>query len=300
MAPIVGCLARQPCLSIVSPVHHKELTLPSTCRLVSRTGFSTGSSFATADWCKAPRLRGASTVKSGSLRASAASTQSAEADTEQKKREELKSKLDSLLAATNGNLTEESKEVIAQLEKLNPTAEPAYHDELAHGHFIMANSTMTGVLYKGASLTLGRLAFNQFQPTSLKVKMLDVYNDVGVKDPADYNIITLFEVDEEGKPPLAGMCVSTAKCQTVSPQRVELEFVGTRIQPRYPEKDLEAWKAIVQDGNPTMTEDGIVSKELKAKGSLDFLYVDMDLRITIGNQGSIVVVRRLPQKEVSY
>jgi hypothetical protein len=70
----------------------------------------------------------------------------------------------------------------------------------------------------------------------------------------------------------------------------------------HPEKenDLRRWKEVFQEANPSMDERGFVTVQLPAaKGKLDLLYLDEEMRITKGNLGNVFVTNKLKQSAVS-
>ena len=215
-------------------------------------------------------------------------------------REQLKQKLSELLETTDGNLTDESKALIASLEKLNPTKEPATKPELYTGPFQMLNSSMQGVLYRGAVLTLGRCSFNMFQPAKLKIQMREVYNDVNLASEGAYDLGVEFTIVEDGSPPLRGLLLNRARCSPSGPAKLDIQFLGSVLMPQDSNIDLDAWREIFKV-NPEMDDKGFVRKDMPPlKNWLDVTYIDDDLRITHGGQGSIVVVKRLPESKIVY
>lgn len=197
-------------------------------------------------------------------RASAVSNEQEVAETEvsDSKRTQLKSVLMEYLAKTNGNFTDTSKEIIASLEQLNPSPDPADLPEKYKGNFIMLNSTMPGVLFKGATLTLGRATFNAFEPVKLQIRMEDVYNEVGVETESAYNVQVLFTIQEEGVKPMEGQLLTRAKYERVSPERLDVVFLSSAMMPRNPEKDLKDWIDFFGPVNPNIDENGVVAKDL--------------------------------------
>eukprot|EP00850_Spirogloea_muscicola_P002079 SM000008S22168 [mRNA] locus=s8:185057:187834:- [translate_table: standard] len=210
-------------------------------------------------------------------------------------RAELKEKLASLLEQTNGSLTDESLAVIASLEKLNPNPEPTNLPDLFTGHFQLLNSSMQGVLYRGAIVTLGRATFNAFRPNGLKICMREVYNDVGMARNDQYDVTLPFTIAEQGQPPLDGLIRNRAKYDVASAGRLNVVFESSALEPRH-SKDLKAWLELFKEHNSDMDDQGVYEVKLPpAKGWLDLTYLDDDYRITHGNLGTIVVVQRVPE-----
>jgi len=221
-----------------------------------------------------------------------------ESDVEMRKA--LKDKLSKLLLETDGNLTDESKAVIRELESLAPYPEPV-KPALWNGNFQLLNSSMQNVLYRGAIVTLGRATFNAFKPVDLKIRMEEVYNDVGIEFEDAYHVIIPFTVAQEDIPPLQGLLVNRARCHPSSQSRMEVEFLSSTLRPANENVDLTQWLQVFQKENSGMGDDGVLQKELPpAKGWLDITYSDEDFRITNGNFGTTVVVQRLKEPVVAY
>ena len=215
--------------------------------------------------------------------------------------ETLKSKLMEILGTTDGNMTDESKAIIESLEQANPVAAPASKPDLYDGHFQLLNSTMQGVLYRGAFITLGRATFNAFQPSSLQIQMHEVYNDVGVREPDAYDLALEFTIAQEGVPPLEGVIVNNARFEQEGSDRLSIVFLRSTLRPRNPERDLDAWLKIFKDSSIGMDEQGTFQKSLPpAKGWLDITYLDKDMRITRGNHGAVVVVKKLEKPAIVF
>lgn len=216
------------------------------------------------------------------------------AKTKESQRSELKTVLKECLEKTNGNLSESSLEIISSLEKLNPTSQPAENPKNYNGDFILLNSSMNGVLYKGAVIALGRATFNAFGPVKLKIKMEDVFNYIGTETESSYLIEIRFTIAEEGVPPLKGKLLNKAECHKASSDRLDVIFLSSSLMPENPETDLTEWMKVFGDLNPSIDKNGVVLKELPAfKGWLDITYLDDELRITRGNNGTIIVVNRI-------
>eukprot|EP00897_Mesotaenium_endlicherianum_P010030 jgi/Mesen1/9055/ME000057S08471 len=221
------------------------------------------------------------------------------AESTEHERQELKRQLRALLEGTDGNLGDESLKVIEALVKLNPTPEPA-SSALFDGYYQMLNSSLQGVLYRGALVSLGRTTFNAFAPADLTIRFQEVYNGVGLKSADEYTFVITFQLAQEGLPPLEGLIINGARSSVESSNRRAVEFLSSTLVPRYPERDLDAWLRVFKESNPDMDERGVARKELGAKGWFDTTYLDADIRISVGNFGTTVVVQRLEAPAVEY
>jgi hypothetical protein len=272
------------------------------CCSTSSSSSSSGSLFQPAA-VKHERVTACSAVQNlGDL-----SVSQSDRDTAAKLKEELLYQA----SETVGNLSEESLTLIAKLEKLNPYPEAREFPHLFNGCFQAVKSTLkqkgreelkeAGVF--ATTFTLGRVAFNAFKPLGQEVVITETYNHVGQASEDEYLIISKISVKVgEGEEPLEGLVVNVGKFSFVNPKDVEVVFVSTTLRPLHPEKenDLRRWKEVFQEANPSMDERGFVTVQLPAaKGKLDLLYLDEEMRITKGNLGNVFVTNRLKQSAVS-
>ncbi len=223
----------------------------------------------------------------------------------------LKEELLYQASETVGSLSEESLTLIAKLEKLNPYPEAREFPHLYNGCFAAVKSTLkqkgreerkdAGVF--ATTFTLGRVTFNAFKPLGQEVVITETYNHVGQASEDEYLIISKISVKVgEGEEPLEGLVVNAGKFSFVNPKDVEIVFASSTLRPLHPEKenDLRRWKELFQEANPSMDERGFVTVQLPAaKGKLDLLYLDEDMRITKGNLGNVFVTNKLKQSAVS-
>lgn len=206
---------------------------------------------------------------------------------------ELKQKLEESLQRTDTNLNEESLGIVAELESRNPTPQPALREDLWAGPFQMLNSSMNNLLYRGCQVTLGRATFNAFKPNSLLLTMEEVYNDVHVHGSDAYNVLIPFTIAEPGVPQLKGVLFNEARISPSSDTRLNVEFLGSTLMPRDDTVDLGTWLEVFGKVND-MDERGVCRVVLPpAKGWLDVTYLDDNYRITRGNFGTLVIVKRL-------
>eukprot|EP00243_Klebsormidium_subtile_P006445 TRINITY_DN2738_c0_g2_i1.p1 TRINITY_DN2738_c0_g2~~TRINITY_DN2738_c0_g2_i1.p1 ORF type:complete len:324 (-),score=64.92 TRINITY_DN2738_c0_g2_i1:164-1135(-) len=206
------------------------------------------------------------------------------------KREELKGKLRNSLESNIGNLTEEELGIIDELSKITPDSEPAKNLEMVKGGYRLLNSTMPGILYRGAKLTLGRATFSVYPPAELPMTLHEVYNEVdGGKYYDVYQDVTL---EPEGLPAMKAKILNRAEYVLEGDKRIAVEFTESKLTPAEG-TDLAVWKKVFKD-NPDMEEDGTMKRVFpKGKpGWVDILYQDKSFRITKGNFGNIVIVER--------
>ncbi|CAM6024750.1 unnamed protein product [Sphagnum balticum] len=223
----------------------------------------------------------------------------------------LKEELLYQASETVGNLSEESLALIAKLEKLNPYPEAREFPHLYNGCFEAVKSTLkqkgreerkdAGVF--ATTFTLGRVTFNAFKPLGQEVVITETYNHVGQASEDEYLIISKISVKVgEGEEPLEGLVVNAGTFSFVNPKDMEVVFASSTLRPLHPEKenDLRRWKEVFQEANPSMDERGFVTVQLPAaKGKLDLLYLDEEMRITRGNLGNVFVTNKLKQSAVS-
>eukprot|EP00271_Cylindrocystis_brebissonii_P017134 TRINITY_DN431_c0_g2_i2.p1 TRINITY_DN431_c0_g2~~TRINITY_DN431_c0_g2_i2.p1 ORF type:complete len:152 (-),score=22.43 TRINITY_DN431_c0_g2_i2:40-495(-) len=145
-------------------------------------------------------------------------------------------------------------------------------------------------------ITLGLLTFNTFKPNSLTIQLSKVRNIVGLAHDAEYVVETPFTVLEEGVPQLKGEVVNIAELNVVESERdrAEVLFKSSILRPSAG-TDLEEWKKLFVEANEGMdAETGVLELPLPpAKGWLDYIYQDKDIRITRGNRGTVVVAKRI-------
>jgi hypothetical protein len=238
-------------------------------------------------------------------------------------RKELLSK--ALSEFNSDTKNEKVVQAVESLCMLNPTKNAASNSDLMYGEF-----TATGYNFQGTQLgpdgwecTLGRLAFNLFEPKNLPVTIVKTENilekrpDLGDSKMA-YTIRTRFrsrtpENVVEGIICNNGICWPDEK----NPERLGILFTDGSLQPA-DEQDTNSWKKVFTPNlkfKPTLREkimnfilkllmglnppdeidgNGIQRYEMKkpGKGYLDILYADENLRVTRGHKGALVVVER--------
>ena len=133
--------------------------------------------------------------------------------TKEPTREVAKAELRRILGARAGNTQRE--EVVAAIETLshmNPSAAPAYEDTLLDGNWrLISAPNFPGKLQRDDGkciYSLGRLAFNMFQPTDLEVVLNKVQQPVfpvGRGNQRTHDIVVEFSTIDELLPPIKGI-----------------------------------------------------------------------------------------------
>lgn len=238
-----------------------------------------------------------------------------------------KTALRQALAACGGNTKD--KTVIAAIEtlqSLNPTTAPAQSGSFMDNEWLLISAP---IFPQGEQLadgkfayTLGRLAFNMFQPTELKVVIDRVLQPVFLLDNGEqrtHDIVVEFTTIDESVPQLSGIVRNLGICQPVSDTVLQVQFTGGTLTPQA-STNMNEWKAVFgEQGKPAKRswKDSLISGFLKLmfglvspqamnpetgevafamnrspKGRLEILYLDEELRITCGEKGTVLVCER--------
>jgi len=159
----------------------------------------------------------------------------------------------------------------------------------------------TDFVDESRSVPLGALTFHQIGPKDLKVYMVPSTNLGGLfqgHDTSDqYCIATPFKVGEGEHEGLVGInsVIGTFSVEEGKPHRQEIGFQSLKIEPADTSADkLTAWLSLFKESNPTMNEDGVVVIEFPQpiKGWRDFVYLNENTQVSIGNRGGMYVVER--------
>jgi PAP_fibrillin len=240
---------------------------------------------------------------------------------------EAKTALRQALAAVGGNTKD--KAVLAEIEKLhqlNPTTTPARSGELLDSQWLLISApNFPGgeQLSDGKfAYTLGRLAFNMFQPKELKLVIDRVLQPVLLLENGEqrsHDIVVEFTTISESLPKLSGIVHNQGICHPVSDTALEVKFTGATLAPQQ-STNMKDWKAVFgsqsQPSKKTWKEKlmsvvlrlifGLVSPQAmnpetgevsftmkrSPKGRLEILYLDEELRITRGERGTVLVCER--------
>jgi len=184
------------------------------------------------------------------------------------------------IAATNRGLlaSEPHKQAIlaaiATLEDLNPTPSPVEAIGLLDGNWRLIYTTSK------ALLNLDRLPF---------CKLGQIYQYIRVENTSVYNIAEIY-----GLPYLEGLVSVAAKFEPVSGRRVQVKFnrsiVGWQRLLGYnsPENFIQE----IEAGNKFTALDTAINSD-RQQGWLDITYLDSELRISRGNEGSVFVLSKV-------
>ncbi|MDZ8068013.1 MAG: PAP/fibrillin family protein [Nostoc sp. DedQUE08] len=183
------------------------------------------------------------------------------------------------IALTNRGLlaTEEQKQAIlaaiANLEDFNPTPRPVEASNLLDGNWRLLYTTSK------ALLNLDRLPL---------CKLGQIYQYIRVDTTSVYNIAEIY-----GLPFLEGLVSVAAKFEPVSGRRIQVKF----------ERSIIGLQRLIEYNSPVtfiqQIEEGrkfpgidFAIKSDKQQGWLDITYIDNDLRIGRGNEGSVFVLTK--------
>jgi hypothetical protein len=216
---------------------------------------------------------------------------------------------------------------IDRLVSLNPTPDPTRQTDSLDGDWrlISAPSFPDGELREDGTYayTLGRLAFNMFQPKALKVLIDQVSQPVfpiAGSSQRTHDIVVEFTTLSHDFPPLRGIVRNLGVCEPGSDTALQVQFTGGTLEPTAG-TDLQAWHnmfnqpsassgfkpkewfqdlflkvmfgLVAPDGIDPGTGRSEFQMKRSPKGSLEILYLDDELRITKGEKGTVLVCERL-------
>lgn len=186
-----------------------------------------------------------------------------------------------LVATSNMGVDESAEEreerlaAIAQLETQNPTLVPTTSGELLDGDWKLLYTTSRGIL------GLNRPPF---------LKLGTVYQSIRAAEQRVYNIA---EVNNQWSA-LAGIVSVGAGFEVLSSKRVQVKFeravVGLQSWTGY--KGPDTFTQRLDDPKRFPALDARFDTE-KQQGWLDITYLDQDLRIGRGNEGSVFVLQKV-------
>jgi hypothetical protein len=183
------------------------------------------------------------------------------------------------IAGTNRGLlaTEVQKQAIlaaiANLEDFNPTPRPVEASNLLDGNWRLLYTTSK------ALLNLDRLPL---------CKLGQIYQYIRVETTSIYNIAEIY-----GLPYLEGLVSIAAKFEPVSGRRVQVKFersiIGLQrlIEYNSPVTFIQQ----IEAGRKFPAIDVAINSD-KQQGWLDITYIDNDLRIGRGNEGSVFILSK--------
>ena len=162
---------------------------------------------------------------------------------------------------------------IDQLEDYNPTPRPLEAAELLNGDWRLLYTTSRALLNLDGFPLL---------------KLGQIYQSIRVKESKIYNIAELY-----GLPYLEGIVSVAAKFEATSERRVQVKFersiLGLRRLIGY-ESPIEFINEIESGKKFVAVDFKIEARE--QQGWLDVTYLDNDLRIGRGNEGSVFVLTK--------
>ena len=222
---------------------------------------------------------------------------------------------------------------IEELASLNPNSAPTENGSLLEGNWLLIHAPnfpgrksdpQGGYIY-----TLGRLAFNMFEPAGLLVEIERVLQPVfptGEGNERTHDIVVEFKTISENIPELKGIVKNLAICSPENQDTLQVKFTGGELMPRNTESPskMEEWlKVFGQESQPSQLslQERIASVFVKwmfgiskaseidpqtgkkaftmnrsPKGMLKLLYLDEELRITKGNRETVLICQRQVEK----
>jgi hypothetical protein len=183
------------------------------------------------------------------------------------------------IAGTNRGLlaTEERKQAIliaiARLEDFNPTPNPVEALDLLNGNWQLLYTTSL------ALLNLDRFPL---------YKLGQIYQCIRVDTNSVYNLAELY-----GLPYLEGLVSVAAKFEPVSGRRINVKFERSIIglQRLIDYNDPDSFIQQIEAGKKLTAIDFPLNSS-EQKGWLDITYLDSNLRIGRGNEGSVFVLTK--------
>jgi hypothetical protein len=202
---------------------------------------------------------------------------------------DLKQQLIDLSAATDmrfdATKDEEAtiKSLAAEVEKLNPTPEPARRADLLDGRWRLLYSSFRLT----RETTLARLSFNKLPDTTVRVE--GIWQEVGTAG-GHYNNLVYFAAAG-----LRGVQGTKGRFTPSNGTRLAIEFYRADARPAESAVSLERFAAALG------TEPERLDAPLEAPGLWsDVVYLDADLRLNRGAYGNLYVLVRDPAPTASF
>lgn len=242
-----------------------------------------------------------------------------------KDKDTAKNELRQVLKQYNGDT--KNPNVMNTINKLSSFQGGEYEEKLLEGDWLLISAPsfpQAEQLPDGRfCYTLGRLSFNMFQPTDLKLVIDRVLQPVFPIDNTaqnTHNIVVEFTVIDNKYPEIKGILRNLGVCETNEHNRIKFKFTGGVLEPQI-DVNLNTWKSIFANqklvskqsfkdklkaiflkfifglvhSKKMNQETGTINFEMKRspKGSLEILYLDEELRITKGEKGTILACEKI-------
>jgi hypothetical protein len=164
---------------------------------------------------------------------------------------------------------------VAQLEDRNPTPNPLEAGEILEGNWRLLYTTSQELL-----------RLDQFP----LIKLGDIYQFIRINTNKIYNVAELY-----GFPYLEGIVSVAARFTPTSNRRVQVKFergiVGA--QRLIPYRSVSTFVQDIEAGKKFLAIDFPITSE-NQQGWLEVTYLDEELRIGRGNEGSVFVLAKAP------
>ncbi|QYX33227.1 PAP/fibrillin family protein [Sphaerospermopsis torques-reginae] len=186
--------------------------------------------------------------------------------------------LDAIVGTNRGLLATETQKqailaAIASLEDFNPTPRPMQASHLLEGDWRLLYTTSK------ALLNLDRFPL---------CKLGQIYQCIRVETNSVYNIAEIY-----GLPSLEGLVSVAAKFEPVSERRIQVKFQRSilGLQRLIAYKSPATFIQQIESGKKFTAFDFPINSD-QQQGWLDITYLDNDLRIGRGNEGSVFVLSK--------
>ncbi|BAY23096.1 hypothetical protein NIES2100_28600 [Calothrix sp. NIES-2100] len=171
--------------------------------------------------------------------------------------EAAKQDLRQALAAGGGNTKDKQViDAIENLQALNPTIAPTRSGTLLDGNWLLisAPNFPDGEQLADGSFayTLGRVAFEMFQPKELKLSIKRVLQPVfllGNGEERSHDIIVEFTTIDQSFPQLAGIIRTIGVCSPLDDTVLQVQFTGGTLAPQE-STNMAQWEAVFANQQP--------------------------------------------------
>jgi hypothetical protein len=215
---------------------------------------------------------------------------------------------------------------IENLASLNPNNAPTENGSLLEGNWLLINAPNFPDRQNDSQgryiYTLGRLAFNMFEPVKLLVEIDRVFQPIfptGNGNELTHDIVVEFKTIDENMPQLKGIVKNLAVCSPKDKDSLEVKFTGGELIPLETDEPskITEWLTVFDRKSQLSLSERFMSTFVKwmfgiskvskiasqtgkktftmsksPKGILKVLYLDEELRITRGNRETILICQR--------